>query len=449
MPEKESSSSGNQYASGSLASHLQMARLCAQQGRFQQAEQAYSLALAVSPNEIEALVFLADCGLQRYEAVRVLALLEPALRAVPDNPHLMTRLGLAYEQSGNQEAALDVLCRTVETTPNFYVAGLYLGALRERMGQRHEALIAYYCAIMAAQKQGRWLSLNSTEPGLRAQVAHAMEYAHQGRRQLFSNLITPLRLHYGAEALTRVERCLDVFLGDLAPNYPDSRQRPTFLYFPDLPTQPTFERDLFPWMNAFEAETNKIRDELQGMLASGADLEPFHQYTNASDVAHLIQSTDGDPVWDAFFFYRNGKRFESNCARCPHTAAVIDSLPIPRIREHAPEICFSVLKPGTHIMPHRGVTNTRIVMHLPLIVPGDCALNVLGGETHFWREGHYFAFDDTFEHEAWNRSDKTRVILLMDIWNPHLTEVERLAVTDLVAGIGDFNRESWGDHGHA
>ena len=109
-----------------------------------------------------------------------------------------------------------------------------------------------------------------------------------------------------------------------------------------------------------------------------------------------------------------------------------------RIREHAPEVCFSVLTPGTHILPHRGVTNVRLVTHLPLIVPENCVLTV-GGEARAWREGECFTFDDTYEHEAWNRGASTRVVMLMDCWNPHLSEIERVGVSLLVGAIGDFN----------
>jgi aspartate beta-hydroxylase len=75
-----------------------------------------------------------------------------------------------------------------------------------------------------------------------------------------------------------------------------------------------------------------------------------------------------------------------------------------------------------------------------LIVPDDCAIRV-GGEEHAWKEGQCVTFDDTFEHEAWNRSDQTRVVLIMDGWNPHLSGVECEAITRLVEAIGDFNRE--------
>ena len=84
-----------------------------------------------------------------------------------------------------------------------------------------------------------------------------------------------------------------------------------------------------------------------------------------------------------------------------------------------------------------GVANSRLTVHLPLIVPAGCAIRV-GDDIHEWREGELFAFDDSFEHEAWNRSSELRVILLMDTWNPWLSEAERLAFTALVEGIGDF-----------
>ncbi|MBV8156972.1 MAG: aspartyl/asparaginyl beta-hydroxylase domain-containing protein, partial [Dyella sp.] len=184
------------------------------------------------------------------------------------------------------------------------------------------------------------------------------------------------------------------------------------------------------------------REELLAVLAQDESLEPFMKF-NSPDAAegYLRSSSQQAAAWDAFFFYRHGTRYDDNCARCPRTTALLDDLPLVRIRDHAPETLFSVLRPGTHILPHRGVTNTRLVTHLPLIVPSDCAINV-GGELHEWKEGRCVSFDDTFEHEAWNRSDRTRVVMILDSWNPDLTDVERAAVTDLVEAIGDFNRAS-------
>jgi aspartate beta-hydroxylase len=153
--------------------------------------------------------------------------------------------------------------------------------------------------------------------------------------------------------------------------------------------------------------------------------------------AENLRGAEVAPSWNGYYFYRHGERREENCAACPRTAAALDALPLIRIREHGPEVMFSVFTAGTHLLPHRGVTNARAVSHLPLIVPPDCALSV-GGEVHAWREGRVLVFDDTYEHEAWNRSGRVRVVLIADVWNPHLTEIERAAVSELIAAIGDL-----------
>jgi aspartate beta-hydroxylase len=150
-----------------------------------------------------------------------------------------------------------------------------------------------------------------------------------------------------------------------------------------------------------------------------------------------LRGLDTPPSWTGYYFYRHGERRADNCESCPRTAAALEDVPLARVPGHAPEVLFSVFTPGTHLLPHRGVTNTRLVAHLPLMVPENCALGV-GGEVHHWREGRVVVFDDTYEHEAWNRSAKTRVVLIFDVWNPYLIEAERAAVALLVAGIGEF-----------
>lgn len=116
------------------------------------------------------------------------------------------------------------------------------------------------------------------------------------------------------------------------------------------------------------------------------------------------------------------------CELCPETAAALARVPQNHIPGKAPTAFFSILRPGAHIPPHTGVTNTRAIIHLPLLVPEDCAFRV-GGETRPWREGEAFAFDDTIEHEAWNRSASPRIVLIFDVWNPHLTTDEQDLLT--------------------
>jgi aspartate beta-hydroxylase len=108
-------------------------------------------------------------------------------------------------------------------------------------------------------------------------------------------------------------------------------------------------------------------------------------------------------------------------------------------------VLFSLLRPGAHIPPHNGYTNARLICHLPLIVPGNCALRV-GNETRSWREGELMVFDDSIEHEAWNNSGELRAILLFDIWRPELTADERTLVGALLKSVDDYGpRRAWTD----
>ena len=98
---------------------------------------------------------------------------------------------------------------------------------------------------------------------------------------------------------------------------------------------------------------------------------------------------------------------------------------------------FSALKPGVHIPPHNGATNARLTVHLPLIIPPDCGLRV-GEETHVWEPGKLVLFDDTIRHEAWNFSDRLRVVLIFDVWHPLLSALERDLVVRITSALMDF-----------
>jgi aspartate beta-hydroxylase len=349
-------------------------------------------------------------------------------------------LGSSYLAMEKFDEAHRALARAVELAPKAFMVRLHYAHALERLGRERAALTQYFGAITQAQLQNRWLSDETTAPPLRQLVKHAMAFTYDGRKQVFEALLAPLHARHGEEALRRVADCLRIYLGELPTNYPDPRQRPKFLFFPGLPSTTYFARELFPWYEAFEANFAAIKHELTAVMAAQQGIEPFLKFHKPEDVQGYLGGIE-KPVWDAYFFYRHGERYDTHHRDCPRTSAALDAVPLCRIREHAPEACFSVLTPGTHILKHRGVTNTRLVTHLPLIVPDNCAISV-GGEERVWREGECFTFDDTFEHEAWNRGDSTRVVMLLDVWNPHLTEVEREAVTALVEGIGDFNDEA-------
>ena len=52
--------------------------------------------------------------------------------------------------------------------------------------------------------------------------------------------------------------------------------------------------------------------------------------------------------------------------------------------------------------------------------------------------GKAMIFDDSIEHEAWNDSDETRLILLFEIWRPELDAGERVALTAMFESIEGY-----------
>ncbi len=199
------------------------------------------------------------------------------------------------------------------------------------------------------------------------------------------------------------------------------------LRFAFLPADEYFPRRHFPWFPEFEAATPVIQAELASLLETGD--EGFAPYVAMPPGAPPNKWTelDGSDRWSAYYLWKYGAPIDAAVRRCPQTAALLEAMPRAQIPGRCPSAFFSVLRPHSRIPPHTGVSNTRAVVHLPLIVPDGCGFRV-GGETRQWRVGEAFAFDDTIKHEAWNDSDHPRVVLIIDVWNPHLTIAEQRLV---------------------
>ena len=183
-----------------------------------------------------------------------------------------------------------------------------------------------------------------------------------------------------------------------------------------------------------------IREELRGVLAAGGAIQPYVRTDPARprrDYGALLDNPD----WSAFYLIRRGTITEEGAALCPETLAALGSAPLTDAPGQTPSVLFSLLRPGVRIPPHHGYTNARLICHLPLIVPDGCALRV-GSETRGWVEGEALIFDDSIEHEAWNRSADLRVVLLFDIWRPELTAEERRLVAATLGAVGSYAGKS-------
>ena len=349
------------------------------------------------------------------------------------------KLAICRAALGEHRAATGMFAAVLADRPGEFPLRLAYAESLAAAGDEAAALPEYFRALHDAQERGRWLDDASTPPLLRERVKQAMRIVDRGRSALFERVMQPHVAAFGRDSLARVSGALEIYLGTRPPPQRDPRQQPKFFWVPGLPETPYFDRGLFDWYQELESAADAIRSELQAVLTRERELTPFLVIDDkAAEEAYLAGNPDSR-AWDAFFFHRHGERFDAHLRDCPQTAAALDAVPLTRIDAHAPEVLFSVLAPQTHIKPHHGVTNTRVVTHLPLLIPeGDCKL-VVGGVEHAWQPGRCITFDDTFLHEAWNRSDQTRVVLILDTWNPYLSTEECVVMKDLIEQIGAFN----------
>jgi hypothetical protein len=349
------------------------------------------------------------------------------VRETPKDPILWLTLARACRTTGDRARHIEALDRAIVADPHCYPAMLEKAQLMEQGGHRRQAARLFLFALKIA-------------PPDEALPREQLDLVVRGRAAVTENarafetfLRTRLNGVAGGSPSQRFEECLGILTG--------SRKRfvqePSLLYIPWLPAIPFYDRSLFPWLEKLESATDVIRKEY---LAAASDVAgSFHPYVSHPEGTPVGKWADlnNSPRWNSLHLMREGKRFDDVCTPCPQTMTILESLPILEIENFAPTVLFSVVAPHTRLPPHSSVTNARVVVHLPLIVPKGCGFRV-GNIVREWKEGEAWVFDDTLEHEAWNDSDEYRTILMIDIWNPYLSEEERLLVPKLLNGLREY-----------
>ncbi len=381
--------------------------------------------------DVASLELAAGRAMASGDARAAQDLLRRAVEQAPDRADLWLSLAACRRRLGDVEGAMAAVERALVVEPRAFPALLMRASLLERAGRTGEAGVAYGAALTQAP-----LSLEVLNEPMRKATLHAREAyaAHQAR------LAAAIR-HDASAALDRCapaeRRRLEAFIGDFLGERKRYRQEPSAFYYPGLGAREFHDRESFPWLPALEAATGDIAGELEQILAE--DAGGFVPYVDYDDSLPLDQwrSLNRSPDWSAFHIFFNGAPVEANAARCPKTVEILSRLPQPQLPGRSPAAMFSVLKPRTHIPPHTGVSNTRLVTHLPLIVPPGCRFRV-GAETRSWEKGRAWVFDDTIEHEAFNDSDEVRIILILDIAQPALSPAEHAAVAALTQALDRF-----------
>lgn len=234
------------------------------------------------------------------------------------------------------------------------------------------------------------------------------------------------------ESTSRMQEAVDLLLGKRKQYYP----QPRHIMYPGLPIHEFYPRDPFPWLEALEAKTEAIQAELQNLISGGSEFNAYLESNTERPAFDSHGMADNDD-WGALYLWRNGEPVPENQALCPVTTEAMNALPLVFSGQRCPNILFSRLRPGAKIPPHNGMVNTRLIGHLPLIIPEDCGFRV-GNSTRTWNVGEAFLFDDTIEHEAWNNSSEDRFVLIFEVWRPELTEAEQRLATRMLTAVDSY-----------
>jgi aspartate beta-hydroxylase len=388
----------------------------------------------MSPDEIRRLAEAGTAALQAGDARTARKHFEQIVATGQANAGAWLALALACNALGDHAAMVPALERALALEPTNVRALVMKGDYLVNSGQARAAT-AFYSTAVTVAAQAR-----SLPPGLIPIAQHAEEMYRRINSQLEAHVRTRLgHLATAAGGSSRFAQSVEILMGKKQRYV----QEPRAYFFPELANIQFFPRETFPWLAQLEAATADIRGELEQLLSAGEGFVPYIRARADAPTRNDHPLLNND-AWSAFFLWKDGAPVSGNAERCPKTMAALADIPLSRIAGRTPSILFSRLAPGAHIPPHTGFLNTRLICHLPLIVPPNCHLRV-GNEQREWREGEAWVFDDTIEHEARNGSDRSRVVLIFDIWRPELTPKERDQVAALMGAIDSFGGpgESW------
>ena len=401
----------------------------AQWGKDAEAASLWARILDIDPSHPRTLIALGQHAFRKGDFQSARAAFQRLVDADGADPERWINLALACRQLKDEPAEETAIQRVLELDPRHLVALILRANLLERQGKTHQAALA--CVAVAQVSP----PLDRLRPELRPAVSHALEYWEQYGRELGAFLDQHLDSYYrtfASENLKRFRDSLDILVGRKR-RY---ESRSELYHYPGLAPIEFFDRADFPWLDPIEAATDEIRDEFLEILKAEEGFAPYISYPPGVPLNQWAE-LNNSPRWSAFHLYKMGKLIEENAAKCPRTMKALEGAPQPDQPGRTPASMFSLLKPRTRIPPHTGVTNVRLVTHLALIIPDGCGFRV-GNDVRQWVPGKAWVFDDTIEHEAWNDSDKLRVVLIFDIWHPHLTPPERALITALTAGVNTF-----------
>lgn len=338
------------------------------------------------------------------------------------NAALYLAQGLVYRALGDLSAAQGAADRSLSLEAQNPRALLLKAELYLAGGKKRAAAAFYGEALALIPRQ-------NTPPDLAAEASRAQAQM-QALQKEFATYLSDFVA--GDNLPPSIIQSVNIMMGKERIYHPQPRQ----YYFPNLPIRPFYDPADFDWIADLEAQTDDMVAEVEAAVAAGASFDAYVQgeEDRPNQDSHGMK---GNMDWGSYYLWYNGEPVADHQAQCPKTVAALQQIPLLFSGRRSPNVMFSRLKAGAKIPPHTGMVNTRLICHLPLIVPEGCGFRV-GNDTRHWEKGKVWLFDDTIEHEAWNTSKEDRIILLFEVWKPELTPAEQDAVTALFKTIDAY-----------
>lgn len=359
----------------------------------------------------------ADRALMQGRVDDALYMLEQLVKEHADDFPAWMKLATLYRQHRQIERALDAVNSALQAKPNEFLALLLKGSLHQQAGEMSRAAEVYQAALFHAQDY----------PQLPPPILQQLERAQTFLRDYRSDVVGQMRSlrNLEGEHAAKANR----FLDNVLERRPVYHQEPTHYRYPGLPDIEYLDFAYLEFRHRLREAYPVIRAEFEALLAThGERQRPYVDFAPGQPMGQweaLNRSAD----WNAFHLIRHGEPDPVNALACPSTMAVFANAGQPDVAGITPNLMFSLLAPRTRIPAHHGVANFRVLVHLPIIVPGECFFRV-GADTRPWVEGEPWIFDDTIEHEAWNDSEQLRVVLIGDLWRPELDHLDRSVIRD-------------------
>ncbi|MEO1187859.1 MAG: aspartyl/asparaginyl beta-hydroxylase domain-containing protein [Pseudomonadota bacterium] len=386
--------------------------------------------MTLASQELNKLAGSAMAALQAGRADEAAAGFEQIIRRGGDDRDIWLGLALARQAQSRPNEMIEALDKVLLADPTNLRALLMKGDAIWDRGQHSEAATVYNYVRKLVPDENR---INGpARQAVERVVARLKAHNINIRSHLDHAIRSDEILDATAYERARFERAKTMLFGE-GQRYV---QEPRSFFYPELPDRAFYEPEDYGWTSALIAAEDQIRTEFEALRQRPSAFTPYIHASGNLPIDRNNPLLDNDD-WSAVHLQKNGVVNEELAALMPSVMDALSDAPLEAIDQRGPTILVSRLAPGAHIPPHTGYLNTRLTCHLPIIIPDGCGLRC-GNETRHWRSGEMLMFNDSIDHEAWNKSDEARFVLIFFVWRPELSAAERGLIKSLLEGVDSY-----------